>query len=106
MNILEQKMWKMINEGSYSGGGGTGLTNIGDAWPDGIYTRYGERRFIGPGAMPRGMKQLVAPASDSIYGGDGSLRPMGLPRTKITPEYLKTPTLSLHRHLYGIPIIF
>ena len=43
MNIIEQKLWKIINEGSQTGGGGTGMTDIGDAWPDGIYTRYGER---------------------------------------------------------------
>ena len=117
MNSIEQKMWKIINEASLTGGpaGSTGLTDIGDAWPDGIYTRYGERRFVGPGAMPRGMKQLVAPASDSIYGGEGSLRPMGLPRTKVTPEYLKSgevidphkdirsdePPLSPKMRLYG-----
>ena len=50
---------------------GYGL-NTGDAWPDGLFTKYGERRLITPGGMPRGMKQLVAPAADSIYGGDGS----------------------------------
>ena len=52
---------------------GYGL-NTGDAWPDGLFTKYGERRLITPGGMPRGMKQLVAPAADSIYGGDGSQR--------------------------------
>ena len=52
---------------------GTGL-NTGDAWPDGIFTKYGETRLMGPGGMPRGMKQLVAPAADSVYGGDGTKR--------------------------------
>ena len=75
---------------------GYGL-NTGDAWPDGLFTKYGERRLITPGGMPRGMKQLVAPAADSIYGGDGSQREETamekhgtLKRTKITPEYVKS----------------
>ena len=75
---------------------GYGL-NTGDAWPDGLFTKYGERRLITPGGMPRGMKQLVAPAADSIYGGDGSQREKTamekhgtLKRTKITPEYVKS----------------
>ena len=55
-------------------GNGGGIAH-GDSWPDGIFTRYGERRIIGPAAMPRGMKQIVAPASDAVYGGDGSKIP-------------------------------
>ena len=74
---------------------GGGL-NTGDAWPDGIFTRYGERRHIGPAGMPRGMTQIVAPASDVIYGGDGSQIPepdLGggtFKRTKITPALVAT----------------
>tara|TARA_B100001778_G_scaffold230741_1_gene192020 strand:+ start:1560 stop:2789 length:1230 start_codon:yes stop_codon:yes gene_type:complete len=75
---------------------GYGL-NTGDAWPDGIFTKYGETRLITPAGMPRGMKQLVAPAADSVYGGDGSKREKTamekhgvLKRTKITPEYVKS----------------
>ena len=94
---------------------GTGL-NIGDSWPDGLFTKYGERRKITPGGMPRGMVQLEAPAADSVYGGDGSKRempPFGK-RTKITPEYLKsqevlnphdlrddTPPLNPKQRVYG-----
>ena len=75
---------------------GTGL-NTGDAWPDGIFTKYGETRLMGPGGMPRGMKQLVAPAADSVYGGDGTKRDKMsmekdgvMKKTKITPEYVKS----------------
>lgn len=75
---------------------GYGL-NTGDAWPDGIFTKYGERRLITPAGMPRGMKQLVAPAADSVYGGDGTQREKTamekdgvFKRTKITPEYVKS----------------
>ena len=75
---------------------GYGL-NTGDAWPDGLFTKYGETRLITPAGMPRGMKQLVAPAADSIYGGDGSKREVTqmekngtMKRTKITPEYVKS----------------
>ena len=94
----------------------------GDSWPDGIFSRYGERRIMGPGGMPRGMKQIVAPASDAIYGGDGSLRDITamqrdgvMKRTKITPELIKSdavldphkdlrsdePPLSPKQRLYG-----
>ena len=99
-NNYETRMYKLVNEISGTTVG-SGL-NHGDAWPDGIYTRYGERRFIGPAAMPRGMKQLVAPASDSIYGGDGSLReePKFLTRTKVTPEYTKSDeVIDPHKHI-------
>jgi len=75
---------------------GYGL-NTGDAWPDGIFTKYGETRLITPAGMPRGMKQLVAPAADSVYGGDGTKREKMamekhgvLKKTKITPEYVKS----------------
>ena len=75
---------------------GRGL-NTGDAWPDGLFTKYGEKRIMGPGGMPRGMKQIVAPAADSVYGGDGTARPKMamerdgvLKKTKITPEYVKS----------------
>ena len=84
---------------------GYGL-NIGDAWPDGIFTRYGERRYIGPAAMPRGMTQIVAPAADSVYGGDGSQIPepdLGggtFKRTKITPALVATnAVLDPHKDL-------
>ena len=65
---------------------GSGL-NVGDSWPDCIFTKYGERRKITPGGMPRGMVQLEAPAADVVYGGDGSQREMPpfVKRTKITP---------------------
>ena len=94
---------------------GTGL-NIGDSWPDGLFTKYGEKRRITPGGMPRGMVQLEAPAADSPYGGDGSQREMPpfVKRTKITPEYLKsqevlnphdlrddTPPLNPKQRVYG-----
>ena len=98
---------------------GGGL-NTGDAWPDGIFTKYGERRQITPAGMPRGMVQVVAPAADSVYGGDGSQIPepdLGggtFKRTKITPEYIKsnqvidphelrddTPPLAPKQRVYG-----
>ena len=105
VNKIEQKMYKLIREVSVTTAGGSAGIQHGDAWPDGIYTRHGERRIMGPGAMPRGMIQVVVPAADSIYGGDESLtqedRPYGglqsamdrdgtLKRTKITPEYLNS----------------
>jgi len=105
-------------EASYSTYGG-GL-NTGDAWPDGLFTKYGERRYITAAGMPRGMVQLVAPAADSIYGGDGSEIPQPdlaggtFKRTKITPEYMKsnevinpnelrddTPPLAPKQRVYG-----
>ena len=98
---------------------GTGL-NTGDAWPDGLFTKYGEKRVITPAGMPRGMIQVVVPAADSIYGGDGSQIPepnLGggvFKRTKITPEYIKsqevlnphelrddTPPLTPKQRVYG-----
>jgi hypothetical protein len=98
---------------------GGGL-NTGDAWPDGLFTKYGERRYITAAGMPRGMVQIVAPAADSIYGGDGSEIPQPdlaggtFKRTKITPEYMKsnevinpnelrddTPPLAPKQRVYG-----
>mgnify|MGYP001405944320 FL=1 len=67
-----KKLKNLLKEGSGTTVG-YGL-NTGDAWPDGLFTKYGERRLITPAGMPRGMKQLVAPAADSIYGGDGTQR--------------------------------
>tara|TARA_X000000368_G_scaffold79869_1_gene59810 strand:+ start:1834 stop:3291 length:1458 start_codon:yes stop_codon:yes gene_type:complete len=105
-------------EASYTTYGG-GL-NTGDAWPDGLFTKYGERRYITAAGMPRGMVQIVAPAADSIYGGDGSEIPQPdlaggtFKRTKITPEYVKsnevinpnelrddTPPLAPKQRVYG-----
>ena len=65
-------MYKLIKEVSRTTTGG-GL-DTGDAWPDGLFTKYGEKRVMEPAGMPRGMIQIVAPAADSIYGGDGSKR--------------------------------
>ena len=112
---FETQMYKLIQEASYTTVGRGGGIQHGDAWPDGIYTRHGERRIMGPGAMPRGMKQVVVPAADSIYGGDESLthedRPYSglqsamdrdgtLKRTKITPEYLKSDqVLDPHKYI-------
>jgi hypothetical protein len=73
MNKFETKMLKLINEGSSAGGHGTGLGEIGDGWPDGLYTKRGERRVVGPASLTRGMTQIDFPASDNIYGGNGSL---------------------------------
>ena len=119
MNKLEKKMYNLIKEVSMTTTG-YGL-NTGDAWPDGLFTKYGEKRIITPAGMPRGMVQIVAPAADSIYGGDGSKREVTqmekqgtLKRTKITPEYLKsqevldphelrddTPPLNPGQRVYG-----
>ena len=73
MNIFEQKLWKLINEASPTGtsGYGAGITT-GDAWPDGLFTKRGERRYIGPASLTRGMQQVDFPASDNIYGGPDS----------------------------------
>ena len=119
MNTIEKKMYEIIKEAS-STNAGYGL-DTGDAWPDGLFTKYGEKRIITPGGMPRGMVQVVAPAADSIYGGDGSKREPTqmekqgtLKRTKVTPEYLKsnevidphelrddTPPLAPKQRVYG-----
>ena len=120
MNIIEQKLWKIIKEGSYSSGGGTGLTDIGDAWPDGLYTKRGERKYIGPASLTRGMIQVDFPASDNIYGGPDSQNnerrakrdagklykylsdPDG--HSEIKSEELRddTPPLSPKQRMYGI----
>ncbi len=119
MNTIEKKMYEIIKEAS-STNAGYGL-DTGDAWPDGLFTKYGEKRIITPAGMPRGMVQVVAPAADSIYGGDGSKREPTqmekqgtLKRTKVTPEYLKsnevidphelrddTPPLAPKQRVYG-----
>jgi len=96
--LLKQELIKELSSTTITGRG----LDHGDSWPDGIYTRYGERKIMGPAAMPRGMKQIVAPASDSIYGGDGSLReePTFVTRTKITPEYINSGhVLDPHKHI-------
>ena len=112
-------MYKIIKEVSRTTTGG-GL-DTGDAWPDGLFTKYGEKRVMEPAGMPRGMIQIVAPAADSIYGGEGSARQPTqmekqgtLKRTKVTPEYLKsqevldphelrddTPPLTPKQRVYG-----
>ena len=114
-----KKLKNLLKEGSGTTVG-YGL-NTGDAWPDGLFTKYGERRLITPAGMPRGMKQLVAPAADSIYGGDGTQREKmdmekngTMKKTKITPEYVKsnevidphelrddTPPLAPNQRVYG-----
>ena len=118
MKKFINKFEKQLMEVSLTTVGG-GL-NTGDAWPDGIFTKYGERRQITPAGMPRGMVQVVAPAADSVYGGDGSQIPepdLGggtFKRTKITPEYIKsnevinphelrddTPPLAPKQRVYG-----
>ena len=118
MKLFTNKFEKELLEASltYVGSG----LNTGDAWPDGLFTKYGERRYITAAGMPRGMVQIVAPAADSIYGGDGSEIPQPdlaggtFKRTKITPEYLKsnqvidpnelrddTPPLAPKQRVYG-----
>ena len=118
MKTFVSKFEKDLLEASQTNYGG-GL-NTGDAWPDGLFTKYGERRYITAAGMPRGMVQIVAPAADSIYGGDGSEIPQPdlaggtFKRTKITPEYLKsnqvidpnelrddTPPLAPKQRVYG-----
>ena len=96
VNKIEQKMYKLIREVSVTTAGGSAGIQHGDAWPDGIFTKYGEKRIITPASMPRGMVQVVVPAADSVYGGDGSKIPVPdlgggtFKRTKITPEYIKS----------------
>ncbi len=119
MNKIESQMYKLIKEVSRTTTGG-GL-DTGDAWPDGLFTKYGEKRVMEPAGMPRGMIQIVAPAADSIYGGEGTARQPTqmekqgtLKRTKVTPEYLKsqevldphelrddTPPLTPKQRVYG-----
>jgi len=120
VNIFEQGLWKIIKEASNSGGGGTGLTNVGDAWPDGLYTKRGERRYVGPAALTRGMTQVDFPASDNIYGGKDSQNnerraardagklykylsdPDGHSEVKANELRDDTPPLSPKQRMYGI----
>ena len=116
-NKIEKQMHSLIESTMTNFGSGL---NTGDAWPDGIFTKYGETRKITAAGMPRGMVQVVAPAADSVYGGDGSKIPepdLGggtFKRTKITPEYIKsnevinphelrddTPPLAPKQRVYG-----
>jgi hypothetical protein len=61
VNIFEQGLWKIINEGSPTGtNSGLGIIT-GDAWPDGLYTKRGERRYVGPASLTRGMTQVDFP---------------------------------------------
>ena len=120
MNILEQKMWNLINEASPTGTD-TGLGIItGDAWPDGLYTKRGERRYVGPASLTRGMQQVDFPASDNIYGGPDSLNnerrakrdagklykylsdPDGNSEIKANELRDDTPPLSPKQRMYGI----
>ncbi len=75
MNLIERKLWNLINEASPTGTSGQeslGI-NTGDAWPDGLFTKRGERRYVGPASLTRGMSQVDFPASDNVYGGPDSL---------------------------------
>ena len=120
MNIFEQGLWKIINEGSPSGTNiGLGITT-GDAWPDGLYTKRGERRFVGPASLTRGMQQVDFPASDNVYGGPDSLNnerrakrdagklykylsdPDGNSEVKAEELRDDTPPLSPKQRIYGI----
>ena len=120
MNILEQKMWNLINEASPTGtDSGLGIIT-GDAWPDGLYTKRGERKYIGPASLTRGMQQIDFPASDNIYGGPDSLNnerrarrdagklyrylsdPDGHSEIKANELRDDTPPLSPKQRMYGI----
>lgn len=119
MNILEQKMWNIINEASPTAGS-AGTTDVGDAWPDGLFTKRGERRIVTPASLTRGMKQVDFPASDNIYGGPDSLNnerrakrdagklykylsdPDGNSEIKADELRDDTPPLSPKQRLYGI----
>ena len=120
MNILEQKMWNLINEASPTGtDSGLGVIT-GDAWPDGLYTKRGERRYVGPASLTRGMQQVDFPASDNVYGGPDSLNnerrarrdagklykylsdPDGHSEIKSDELRDDTPPLSPKQRMYGI----
>ena len=120
MNILEQKMWNLINEGSPTGTNiGLGIIT-GDAWPDGLYTKRGERRYVGPASLTRGMQQVDFPAADNIYGGPDSQNnerraardagklykylsdPDGHSEVKADELRDDTPPLSPKQRMYGI----
>lgn len=121
VNIIEQKLWKIINEASPTGtsGYGSGITT-GDAWPDGLYTKRGERRYVGPASLTRGMTQVDFPAADNIYGGPDSQNnerrakrdagklykylsdPDGNSEVKADELRDDTPPLSPKQRMYGI----
>jgi hypothetical protein len=48
----------------------TGNGIVGDAWPDGIFTKPGRERIIEPAGMPRGMTQVKFPAATPIFDSD------------------------------------
>ncbi len=121
MNILEQKLWNLINEATPTGDHSAGLGIItGDAWPDGLYTKRGERRYVGPASLSRGMTQVDFPASDNIYGGPDSQNnerrakrdagklykylsdPDGHSEIKANELRDDTPPLSPKQRMYGI----
>ena len=120
MNIFEQKLWKLIKEASPTGtNSGLGIIT-GDAWPDGLFTKRGERRYIGPASLTRGMQQVDFPASDNIYGGKDSQNnerrakrdagklykylsdPDGNSEVKADELRDDTPPLSPKQRVYGI----
>ena len=120
VNIFEQGLWKIINEGSPTGtNSGLGIIT-GDAWPDGLYTKRGERRYVGPASLTRGMTQVDFPASDNIYGGPDSQNnerraardagklykylsdPDGHSEVKANELRDDTPPLSPKQRMYGI----
>jgi len=68
--LLKRELIKELSTTTVTGRG----LDHGDSWPDGLFTKYGERRVMTQAGMPRGMEQLTFPASDSVYGGAGSLR--------------------------------
>ena len=90
---------QMVEASMVSNAGVPAGESGGDAWPDGIFTRYGSRRIMTAPGMPRGMIQVRAPASDSPYGGDGSKRHIPdlgggeFERSKLTPKNLKDITV-------------
>jgi hypothetical protein len=121
VNILEQKLWNLINEATPTGDHSAGLGIItGDAWPDGLYTKRGERRYVGPASLSRGMTQVDFPASDNIYGGPDSQNnerrakrdagklykylsdPDGHSEIKANELRDDTPPLSPKQRMYGI----
>ena len=120
VNIIEQKLWKLINEASPTGtNSGAGIIT-GDAWPDGLYTKRGERRYVGPASLTRGMIQVDFPAADNIYGGPDSQNnerrakrdagklykylsdPDGNSEVKANELRDDTPPLSPKQRMYGI----
>lgn len=112
-------MWNIINEASPTAGN-AGTTDVGDAWPDGLFTKRGERRTVTPASLTRGMKQVDFPASDNIYGGPDSLNnerrarrdagklykylsdPDGNSEIKADELRDDTPPLAPKQRLYGI----